>query len=56
MNGPRGFTANYFDDLRMGVAQGIHCDVTQKIEILFPLGIVDIATLSALQQERAGRL
>ena len=51
MDSARGFTANYFDDARMGVPQGIDRDTAKKIEILFSVRIVNVAALSSLQQK-----
>ncbi len=52
MNGPRRFAANHFHDPWMRVAQRIDGNAAQKIEVLFPVSIVDVASLPAFQQKR----
>jgi hypothetical protein len=51
MNGARGFTANDFYDARMSVAESVDGDASEKIEIFFAGGVVDVAAAAMSEDE-----
>jgi hypothetical protein len=42
VNGARSITANHFNDARMGMAEGVHSDAAEEIEIFFAGGVKDV--------------